>query len=299
MSKEMNAQGLDLHSLDLHWEELLDGLRFPEGPRWHDGALWFSDIHSGRVIRFDVDSGDADVVAVTDTAPSGLGFLPDGRLLVSSGTGLDVLRREADGSLVTHGSLTELASWQLNDMCVDHRGRAYVGDYGDGTAPPEPARPTDLLRVDPDGSVHVAASDMLFANGIVVTGDGGTLVVAETRSVPGRLTAFSIEPDGSLTGRRSLHEFDPGVLPDGLAITEDDAIWVASPFSGEVLRVTAAGHLDTRVSVSTPYAVAYRSPGDGAAGAGELYVCSSPDWRPESTAADPAGRILRAVLPHP
>lgn len=284
-------------AIESGWEVVADGFRFPEGPRWHDGHLWFSDVHAGLVYRVDVDSGATHEVARTDTAPSGLGFLPDGRLLVASGTDLKVLRREADGTLAVHADLTHLASWQLNDLCVDGGGRAFVGDYGDGSAPPDPARPTDLLRVDPDGSAHVAASEMLFANGMVVTGDGGTLIVSETRSVPGRLTAFTLGRDGALTDRRSLCEFGSGVMPDGLAIDPEDNVWVASPFTGEVIRVNRSGEVEVRVAVSNPYAVAYRPVADGARGAGELFVCSSPDWRPEATSARPGGSILRAVVP--
>lgn len=284
-------------AVDVEWEVVLDGLRFPEGPRWYAGMLWFSDVHSGRVHCLNVDTGSSEVVAGTDTAPSGLGFLPDGRMLISSGADLRLLRREVDGSLSVYADLSELATWQLNDMCVDGHGRAYVGDYGDGSAPPDPARPTDLLRVEPDGTAHVAASEMLFANGMVVTADGSTLIVAETRSVPGRLTAFSIDASGVLANRRTLCEFDPDVLPDGLAIDSDDNVWVASPFSGELLRVNSEGVVDRRVRVSNPYAVAFRSVSEGARGAGELFVCSSPDWQPEATSAQPGGMILRAVVP--
>ena len=286
----------DTPAIDHDWEVVLDGLRFPEGPRWHDGALWFSDVHAGKVYRLDLDGGTSRVVAELGTAPSGLGFLPDGRLLISSGTDLRVYRRDHDGVLSVHADLSELASWQLNDMCVDGRGRAYVGDYGDGSAPPAPPRPTDLLRVDPDGSTHVAAAEMMFANGMVVSADGGTLVVAETRSAPGRLTAFSITDHGTLTGRRTLCEFEPHVLPDGLAIDAADNVWVASPFSDELFRVTPQGTVDRRIAVPTPYAVAVRSTGEGSGGGEELVVCSSPEWRPEATAAEPGGRILRTVL---
>lgn len=287
-----NADGVELE-----WDVVLGGLRFPEGPRWHEGSLWFSDVHAGRVHRLDVESGTAQVVAETDTAPAGLGFLPDGRLLLSSGSDCRILRREPDGRLEVHADLGELASWQLNDLCVDPRGRAFVGDYGDGSAPPDPAFPADLLRVDPDGSAHVAAFDMHFANGMVVTPDGGTLVVAETRSVPGRLTAFTIADDGELTGRRTLCEFEPHVLPDGLAIDALGNIWVASPFSGELLRVSPDGRVDLHVRVDNPYAVALRPVTAGASGGGELFVCSSPDWRPDATEDNPQGVILRAVLP--
>src|SRR5699024_6648229 len=146
--------------------------------------------------------------------------------------------------------------WQLNDMIVDAHGHAYVGDYGDGSAPPDPITPVDLLRVDPNGTVSTAASDLSFANGMVLVADGRTLIVAETRATPGRLTAFDVAGDGSLSGRRVHCEFESGILPDGLARDHDDNVWVASPFSGELLRVTVSGAIDRRVLVPNPYAVA-------------------------------------------
>ncbi|QDQ98788.1 SMP-30/gluconolactonase/LRE family protein [Tomitella fengzijianii] len=279
------------------FEVIAEGLRFPEAPRWHDGALWFSDVYAGRVLRVDPASGAApEAMAELDTAPCGLGFLPDGSLLILSGTDRVVYRREPDGRLAVHADLSELAAWQLNDMCVDAAGRAFVGDYGDDSAPPEPPRPADLIRVDPDGTAAAAAGGMMFANGMVTTGDGATLIVAETRAVPGRLTAFSIGADGVLTGRRTLCEFDGDVMPDGIAIDGADNVWVASPFTQEILRVDAGGTVDRRLAVPHPYAVALRRPDDGAAGAGELFVCSSPDWRPDVTATQRAGRVLRITL---
>ncbi len=276
---------------------IAEDLRFPECPRWHDGALWFSDVYDGRVLRLDpVGRCEPEVMAELDTAPAGLGFLPDGRLLVASGTDRTVYRREHDGRLAVHADLADVAAWQLNDMFVDAAGRAYVGDYGDGSAPPEPARPADLIRVDPDGAAASAAGGLMFANGIVTTDDGATLIVAETRSVPGRLTAFSVGADGTLAGRRTLCDFDGGVMPDGIAIDGDDNVWVASPFTQEILRVDAGGAVDRRLAVPHPYAVALRRRSDGGAGGGELFVCSSPDWRPEVTATDRAGRILRITL---
>ncbi|WP_200174637.1 SMP-30/gluconolactonase/LRE family protein [Tomitella cavernea] len=276
---------------------IAEDLRFPECPRWHDGALWFSDVYDGRVLRLDPARWfEPEVMAELDTAPAGLGFLPDGRLLVASGTDRIVYRREPDGRLAVHADLSDLAAWQLNDMCVDAIGRAYVGDYGDGSAPPDPPCPADLIRVDPDGAASAAADGLMFANGIVTTADGATLIVAETRSAPGRLTAFSIGDDGTLADRRTLCAFDGDVMPDGIAIDGADDVWVASPFTQEILRVDAGGAMDRRLAVPHPYAVALRRPEHGGAGGGELFVCSSPDWRPEVTATERGGRILRITL---
>lgn len=264
------------------------GFAFPECPRWHEGRLWFSDIHAGQVIRLDIDSGESEVVAEYDGHPSGLGFLPDGRLLIADGIARRILRREPDGELVVHADLSEVADHTLNDMVVDAQGRAYVGNFGDASAPPAPPFPANLALVRPDGSVSAAAGEMMFANGMAVTDGGATLLVAETRAVPGRLTAFDIGADGDLANRRVLVEFAEGVLPDGIALACDGSIWVASPFTDEVLCVSADGGTVRSVPAPTPYSVAV-----GGDDRDVLLVCSAPSWVPEETVAQRAGSILR------
>lgn len=276
-------------------ETLASGLAFPEGARWHDGALWFSDTHACAVLRLDPDSGATEVVAEVPGRPSGLGFLPDGRLLISATHERRLLRREHDGTLVEHADLSAIAEWHVNDMVVDSRGRAYVGNYGDASAPPAPPHPAKLALVQPDGTATVAAERMLFANGLVVSGDGATLIVAETRANPGRLTAFAIDPaDGSLHDRRTLIDFDAAVFPDGLAIDAEDGVWVASPFSAEVIRVDASGTISDRLAVADPYAVAL-----GGADGRDLFVCTSGTWLPEEAARERSGAIrrLRVAVP--
>lgn len=269
-------------------ETVADGLAFPEGARWHDGALWFSDTHARQVLRL-VPGAAPERVARVPGRPSGLGFLPDGRLLIASTHDRRVLRREPDGTLVLHADLSQIATWHVNDMVVDAHGRAYVGNYGDASAPPEPAQPAELALVAPDGSARAVADGLLFANGLVVTGDGATLIVAETRAAPGRLTAFAIDPrDGSLSGRRTLIEFDASVFPDGLAIDAEDGVWVASPFSAEVIRVTAGGEISDRLAVADPYAVAL-----GGADGRDLFVCTSGTWLPEQAERERSGAIRR------
>lgn|SRR5690606_5117862 len=267
------------------------GYAFPECPRWHDGALWFSDIHAGQVVRLDIASGESEVVVEYDGHPSGLGFLPDGRLLVADGGTRRVLRREADGSLVEHADVSDVATHTVNDMVVDAAGRAYVGNYGDASVPPAPPYPAQLALVQPDGTVSAAADRMMFANGMVVTDAGRTLLVAETRATPGRLTAFTVGDDGGLTDRRTFTEFADGVMPDGIALAADGSVWVASPFTGEVLHVGADGTHLGRVPVPNPYAVAV-----GGDDLDVLLVCSAPTWVPEETLAQRAGSILRIDL---
>lgn len=270
-------------------ETLVTALAFPEGPRWHDGALWFSDTHAREVLRLDPGSGALERVASVAGRPSGLGFLPDGRLLISATHERRVLRRERDGTLSVHADLSAIADWHTNDLVVDRSGRAYVGNYGDASVPPAAPRPAALALVQPDGSTSVAADGLLFANGLVLSGDGATLIVAETRDSPGRLTAFTVDrSDGSLSNRRTLVAFDAAVMPDGLAIDGEDGVWAASPFSGEVIRVDAGGTITDRVAIADPYAVAL-----GGADGRDLFVCTADTWLPERAARERSGAIRR------
>ncbi len=266
-------------------ETLVEGLTFPEGVRWHDGALWFSDMHAHTVQRVE-PGGAPEVVATVPESPSGLGFLPDGTPLVVSMHDRRVLRLDPDGPH-EHADLSALAPWHTNDMYVDRHGRAYVGNFGDSSAPPDPPRPTVLLLVEPDGEARVVAEDLWFPNGIAVTPDGGTLIVAETRSVPGRLTAFTVAEDGSLSDRRTLISFDGG-FPDGIAIDTEGGVWVAFPFADELVRVTADGEIDRRLAVPSPYAVALGGPGGR-----DLFVATAPSWVPEEAAELRGGAVLR------
>jgi sugar lactone lactonase YvrE len=223
---------------------LLDGLYFPEGPRWHDGKLWFSDMHGHRVIKLGLD-GKAETVVEVPAAPSGLGWLPDGRLLVVSMEDRRLLRLDPSG-LTEVADLSSIATFYCNDMVVDAQGRAYVGNFGfdlHGGATPGPAA---IALVLPDGRSRVAADDMLFPNGTVLTPDGRTLIVGE--SYGARLTAFDVDADGSLRNRRVWATLDSAV-PDGICLDAEGAIWVASPISAEVLRVRQGGAVTHRIGV--------------------------------------------------
>ena len=159
-------------------ETLLDGLTFPEAPRWHDSRLWFSDFFNYRVMAVGMD-GAADAIATVPECPSGLGWMPDGTLLVVSIEDRRLLRQQA-GRLAVHADLSSIAGGPCNDMVVDAAGRAYVGNFGYDFFNSEAARPAKLGRVDPDGTVAVVADDLLFPNGTVITPDGKCLIVAET-----------------------------------------------------------------------------------------------------------------------
>ena len=207
---------------------LLDGLEFPEGPRWHDGKLWFSDMGTNQVMTVDLD-GNAETVVEVQGQPSGLGWLPDERLLVVSMTDRRLLRLDPHG-LVEVADLRELASFHCNDMVVDHQGRAYIGNFGyafsDPSATPKLA---EIVLVTPDGDARVVAQEMVFPNGIVITPDGRTLIVAE--SFAARLTAFDIEPDGSPSRAAAsglslmIGAFMLSLILNGLPLTESALTW--------------------------------------------------------------------------
>jgi sugar lactone lactonase YvrE len=223
---------------------LLGGLGFAEGPRWHEGRLWFSDMGAGHVVAVDLD-GRAEVVVEVTGRPSGLGWLPDGRMLVVSMGGRRLLRREAGGELVEHADLGGLASFDCNDMVVDGRGRAYVGNAGfDLSVRPLQVRPAEVVLVTPQGDARVVDDEVVFPNGSVVTPDGSTLIVAETFGQ--RLTAFTIAEDGSLTDRRPFALLD-GVAPDGICLDTEGAVWVADATGATCLRVREGGDVVDRV----------------------------------------------------
>lgn len=222
---------------------ILDGLAFPEGPRWHDGALWFSDMHAHEIVRLAPD-GTRRTVASFDGPVSGLGWLPDGRLLVVSMSDKRVLRQESDGNFVTHGDLSSIATGLANDMVVDAAGNAFVGNFGFSLHPMGEVKAAKLARVAPNGAVSVAAEDMMFPNGMVITPDGQTLIVGESFSRV--LTAFDLK-DGVLSNRRLFAALPEGALPDGICLDAEGAIWSASPSSSEVVRVREGGEVLARV----------------------------------------------------
>ena len=213
---------------------LVTGRSFLEGPRWHDDALYVSDMHGDVVLRVS-EAGDVSTVVEIEQ-PSGLGWLPDGSLLISSMTRRCVMRY--DGTDVTvHADLSGLASHEINDMCVDQHGHAFVGQFGydlrGGGAPATAA----LLRVDPDGSAHEVAPDLRMANGMVITADQSTLLVAESSGKA--ITGFDLAADGSLGNRRIWSELPDA--PDGIGIDAEDGVWVAGPVSDRFVRVVEGG----------------------------------------------------------
>ncbi|EME15658.1 SMP-30/gluconolaconase/LRE domain protein [Rhodococcus triatomae BKS 15-14] len=261
-------------------DTLVDGLAYPVGACWHDGRFWFSDHAAGTVLALDPADGTLNTVADVVGLPAGLGFLPDGRLLIASSHDHLVLRREHTGDLVVHADLDGVATRPLADLYVDTSGRAYVGSRGDD------ASTADLAMVEPDGTVHDVAGSLTCAGGIVVGADGVTLTVAESRSAPPRLTAFTIAPDGSLEQQRVFAEFEESARPEGLAIDAEDGIWAASVTTNEVVRFDVDGQITDHVSVQGPHSLAL-----GGEDGRDLFVCTlrMPEWAAE----DLVGAVLR------
>ncbi|RKT53349.1 SMP-30/gluconolactonase/LRE family protein [Saccharothrix australiensis] len=279
---------------------LREGLRFGEGPRHGpDGRLYYSDFYDHEVRALDLDTGDETVVCTVPEQPSGLGWLPDGRLLVVSMKDRSVLRLEG-GALVPHADLGGIATFHANDMLVDRAGRAYVGNFGfdlhallaEGgeqrlLEPGWTAPGTPLALVRPDGTVSTAAEDLKFPNGMGFLGNRQegrpTLVVAETLAFA--LTAFDVADDGTLSNRRAWASLrDHYIAPDGIATDDEGGVWVAPALQPYAFRVVEGGEITRRVETSQVcFAVALV--GD------RLVCCTAPTSQPEVVAADRLGRL--------
>ena len=226
---------------------LVDGLVFGEGPRWRDDRLWLSDMHGEAVYTTDLSGRLEKVVGLPDRQPSGLGFLPDGSLLIVSMLEPQILRWDGR-ELSVHADLRGLVPDRCNDMVVDARGNAYVGSY-----PPASNPEGVIVHVAPNGSARIAAENVIFPNGSVVTDDGGTLIVAE--SLGRRITRFSIASDGSLTDRTMFADCRPDA-PDGICLDVDGAIWAAFPLAHEFRRIAPGGEVLDRISMGDRLAIA-------------------------------------------
>ena len=230
---------------------LAEGIYFGEGPRWHQGRLWFSDFYAHRVYSLGLDSNLITELEFEGQG-SGLGWLPDGSLLVVRMELREVWRRWPDGRFERHADLTGHSAHLCNDMVVDARGRAYVGNFGfDLDAEMKSRGPasviadhpqTCLALVQADGTVSDAApgEQFSFPNGMVITPDGSTLIVAET--LAGCLTALDIAEDGTLSNRRQWAPTSPR-LPDGICLDASGAVWIANPLAPECVRIAAGGEV--------------------------------------------------------
>jgi sugar lactone lactonase YvrE len=244
-------------------EPLATGLTFPEGPRWRDGRLWFSDFYSHAVYTVDL-AGRLEKQFDVPGQPSGLGWLPDGDLLVVSMRDQKVLRWDGI-SLTVHADLGLFARDNCNDMIVLSDGSAFVGNFGFDPHNEDP-RLTNLIHLKPNGRISIAASDMAFPNGIITLGDETILVVAE--SVGQCLTAFDITPDGSLSNRRVLARV-PGQQPDGICLDTDGNILVATMVGQQLIKISPDGHHLGAIDFDVPVWACAVSDG------GDILVCTS------------------------
>ncbi|UJA20872.1 gluconolactonase [Thermoleophilia bacterium SCSIO 60948] len=262
-------------------EVLSAGHRFLEAPRWHRGSLYASDVFDRRVVRW-TSAGDPESVWNVPGEPCGLAWDPGGRALVVSTTDRRLLRETGTG-LEEFADLSSWAPWHLNDLVVDAAGRAYVSNLGWDDERVREISPTVLLRVDPDGTVAVVADGLVNPNGMVITPDGRTLLVAETFAA--RITAFSIASGGSLSHRRLWAQFDErefrtmdeafageALLPDGIALDAEGALWIGDPRGHGAVRVEEGGRVIGRVETGAfaTFAVALGGP-DGRT----LFLCTA------------------------
>jgi sugar lactone lactonase YvrE len=217
---------------------LTTGLVFGESPRWHGDRLWFVDFGAGEVAAVDLH-GSKELIARIAGTPMGLGFLPDGRLLIVSMRDGILLRREPDGALVRHADLSGMSHYPWGDMVVDGRGNAYIGNIG-FDFPDGQFAPGIVALVTPDGTLRQVADGTAFPNGMVVTPDNSTLILAE--SYGHRLTAFDIAADGSLSNRRVWADLGGG-YPDGICLDAEGAVWYADVPAKRCVRVRAGGEV--------------------------------------------------------
>ena len=209
----------------------IEGLSFPESLRWHDGALWFTDLSTQRVMRAGGD-GHVQTVAELPDIPSALGWTPDGRLLIVQAISRQLLRMD-DSTLAVVADMSAHVTYRCNDMIVDRRGRVYVGNMGFDLGDPEAVpQPGSILLVTPNGDVRIVADELAFPNGMAITPDGQTLIVAE--SYAARLTAFDITPDGSLVHPRTWASFAPSTTAGAEEVTPDGTRWTPKAHCGRL-----------------------------------------------------------------
>ena len=270
---------------------LMDGLTFGEGPRWHDGKFYFSDFYSHKVFSLDME-GNSEVIVEVPGQPSGLGWMPDGTMLIVSMKDKKLLSF-INNTLSEVADLSDLAGFHCNDMVVDDRGNAYIGNFGFNTYSGEEIKPANLILVRPGEDPCVAADNLLFPNGAVITPDGKTLIVGETYAA--RLTSFDINQDATLSNRRVWADFTLDAkegevpVPDGMCLDAEGAIWVASPTTADVIRIKEGGEILDRIPVETN-AYACMLGGDDLK---TLFICTSKasGVDPEAALREKSGKI--------
>ena len=272
-------------------QTLMDGLTFGEGPRWHEDKFYFSDFYSHKVYTLDLE-GNHEVIVEVPNQPSGLGWMPDGTMLIVSMKDRKLLSFR-DKTLEERADLSGLAGFHCNDMVVDSKGNAYIGNFGFNTYEGEEVKSTNLILVRPGEEPCVAADNILFPNGTVITEDEKTLVVGETYAA--KLTAFDINEDASLSNRRVWADLTQSIddgnvpVPDGMCLDAEGAIWVASPSTADVIRVKEGGEILERIPVETnAYACML-----GGKDRKTLFICTSnaSGVDPDSALREKSGKI--------
>ena len=278
-------------------ETLMKGLTFGEGPRWHENKFYFSDFYSHKVYSLDL-SGKHEVIVEIPNQPSGLGWTPDGTMLIVSMKDRKLMSFK-DGQLKERADLTEFSGFHCNDMVVDIDGNAFIGNFGFNTYDGEEIKPTNLILVKPGEEPVLAADNLFFPNGTVITPDNKTLIVGETYAA--RLTAFDKSEDGSLSNRRIWADLKVNAeegtvpLPDGMCIDEEGAIWVASPSTAEVIRVHEGGMISERIPVQTNAFACMLGGEDGKT----LFIIVAKSSAPEICFQSPEGEILSVQVDIP
>lgn len=275
-------------------EVVTEGLAFGEGPRWHDGRLWFSDMHAHEVVAFRPSDGGLETIVEVPGAPSGLGWDAAGRMVVVSMDDRRLLRLEG-GTLAEVADLSGYTAHPINDMVVSASGTAYIGSFGFDLHAGGEVSTTVLLAVDTDSGQHrIAADGLRFPNGMVITPDGSTLIVGESFGMC--LTAFTIGAEGSLSDRREFAAFSDGVAPDGICLDAQGCVWVSSPGTHEFVRVREGGEITERISSDDRLAIACMLGDDDRR---TLYMLTSKGLDPEKAKTLRTGRLERTRVDVP
>jgi len=269
-------------------EVLMEGIVFGESPRWHDGQVWFSDWGAHQVIALD-PGGSHEVVATVPSFPMCIDFLPDGRLLVVDSAQRRLLRREPDGPLVQHADLSGVSDKRWNDVVADGRGNTYVNSIG-FDFPGGEFSPGLIVLVTPEGDVRQVAGGLAFPNGMAISPDGGTLIVAE--SYANQLTGYDIGSDGSL-GNRRVWADTPGDHPDGICLDAESAVWYADVGNRHCVRVREGGEVLATLGLDRGAFACALSRGDQP----RLFVVAQTWGGPQPPR--PSGRVVAFPAPAP
>lgn len=275
----------------MSWDLVLDGIDFGEGPRWRAGRLWFCDFYQHTISSIGTDG--VRIIEHSDVGrPSGLGWLPDGRLLFVEMTSRRVMRVEADGTVVEHADVSAVATGHCNDMVVDTAGNAYVGNFGFDMEAGAEIATASLALVRPDGAVEVAATDLMFPNGSVIVNDGATLIVGE--SFGGKFVAFDIAPDATLSNRRTWAVVE-AMAPDGCTVDADGGIWFSDALGKQVVRVLEGGEITHRLPTDDHTFACMLGGPDGTS----LFALTCEDSHPSKASGTATGKLWTTTVDVP